>query len=62
MLTNSVVEILNLQNQIKGLEDRLARLIQQDPYNPKVVEARLDLAFIKGQLHVWLEVAEKLSV
>lgn len=61
MTTNAIVEVLNLQNQVKTLEDRIAPFIESDPLNPDVIAVRLQIEFTKGQLSVWLEVAEKLS-
>ena len=61
-LKNSVIEILNLQNQVASLEQRIAPFIESDPLNPEVVKVRLQIEFTKGQLHTWLEVAEKLSL
>jgi hypothetical protein len=62
MTTNSLVEILHLQNQVKTLQDRIQPFIESDPLNPDVVAVRLQIEFTKGQLSVWLEVAEKLSL
>jgi hypothetical protein len=61
MTTNSIVEILNLQNQIQDLETRLAPLIEQDPYNPSIIDLRLDLARMTGALGAHLEIAEIIS-
>lgn len=58
MASNSLVQILEFQNQIQDLEERLKPFIEANPYDPEVVKLRLDLAYQKGKLEAHLEFQE----
>lgn len=61
MTTNSIIQILDFQNQVTALEKRLEPFIEANPLDPEVVGMRLELARMQGQLEARLEIAEIIS-
>lgn len=62
MANNPIITILDFQNQVANLKERLAPFIADNPLDPEVVKMRLELARMEGQLEARLEIAEILSL
>lgn len=61
MATNNIVEILALQNQIAEMEKAVAPLRKTNPNHPELRQFDIDLAYNKGKLDAYLQVAEDFS-
>ena len=61
MATNNIVEILSLQLKVAEMEASIAPLRAEHPDDPELRKFELDLAYNRGLLDAFLQVAEDMA-